>query len=703
MRITHLLFVISLCAVVAFGQTDEGTIRPVKVDKPLKIDGLLNDAVWQTIEPITEFIQWEPDNGKPVSESTEVRVCYDSHYLYFGIRCYFKDPRQLRARVYERDSITIDNDDSFTIGIDSLNDDRTAFAFDTNALGTQLEVQLNEEGSMNSDWDAVWYSKGNIDDRGYTLEVAIPFFILRFKPAEEVEMGIILERIVQSRAEKSYWPALSRDHNFSNISQWGSLVGLKGIERGVDVEVRPYGIAGYSETSKESESTFDAGADVKWGITSNLTADLTFNTDFAQVESDDLQVNLTRFRLHYPEKRDFFLESADLFGFGGHETQVFFSRSIGIREGHEVPILAGARLFGMVGDTNIGLLTMQTRDTDEFQGENFTVARIKQNILGRSYFGGIVTSRRGDEATRDDTFGLDFTHIFGSNHMLWGMVAANRRHGISEGNWFVNTGAAYNTDRISARVVYKDIGPNFNPGIGFVRRNDQRTIYFRGEYKPRPNWGGIRQLFFSNEYFRIYNYNGDVETQLFQSGFTILFHSADQILSNVELWEELVPFSFYIAPDVVVPQGKYYATSAGGGFVTSRKRRYYSLVYLSRGGFYGGDITGLEFAFHMTFLPQLQMDIRSDVRAVDIPTGEFTSAISRLYLSYYLSPNLITRLALQYSSLFEEFVFNFRLRWIYAPNSEVWLVYDEGRDFTLTGSTLSDRALILKVVHNFNF
>ena len=675
----------------------------MKVDNPPRIVGLLDDAVWQKIEPITDFRQWEPNVGEPVSERTEVRICYDSHFLYVGVRGYDREPSKISARNFARDSMAIDDDDSFTIGIDSLNDNRTAYAFDTNVNGAQLDVQMIEGGEMNIDWDGIWYSKGNIDADGFTLEFAIPFFTLRFKSGEEAEMGIILERIIQRRAEKSYWPALTRDHNFGNISHWGRLVGLKGIERGVDLEVIPYGIAGYSKSYNESESTFDAGADLKWGLTSNLTADFTLNTDFAQVESDELQVNLTRFNLFYPEKRDFFLERADIFAFGSHDAQVFFSRRIGINQGRAVPILGGARLYGLVGDTNVGLLTMQTREAEGLPDENFTVARIKHNILGRSYVGGIITSRMGFDEQRDDTYGLDFEHRFGVNHSVWGMFAKSNREGVKEDNMFFNFGAAYETDLFQGRFVYTDVGPNFNPGIGFVRRHNQRDIFLMGEYRPRPGWKGVRQLLFENIYFRTYNYDGEVETQHFDTSFVCRFHSAEIAGMGVEYSEELVPFSFSISPTVMIPQGQYSFTSVRAGVFSSRNRPFYGSVELESGGFYGGDKTSVWLSAHATFFPQLQMDVNTEIDRVSLPSGRLTSALSRLYLSYYLSSTLITRMAVQYSSLFEEFVFNFRLRWIYAPGSEAWLVYDESRDFDLVGSSFKDRAVIFKIVKNFNF
>ena len=300
-----------------FGQVrgKDAVVRPVRTGELPKIDGRLDEPMWDAIEPITDFTQYEPVNGEPATERTEVRICYDDNFLYFGVRAFDSEPDKIIARTFERDAI-VDNDDSVTIAIDSLNDHRTGVYFETNVLGTKLDVQFNEGGAYNTNWDAIWYVKGNIDELGYTLEFAIPFFSLRFQPADEIEMGLNIGRVIRRKSEIAIWPHISLDYQLTHVSQYGRMVGLENIERGVDLEFKPYAVAGYGETRSESGGEADAGLDVKWGVTSNLTSDLTVNPDFAQVESDALQVNLTRFNLFYPEKRDFFIESADLFQFG---------------------------------------------------------------------------------------------------------------------------------------------------------------------------------------------------------------------------------------------------------------------------------------------------------------------------------------------------------------------------------------------------
>ncbi len=684
----------------------ESVVRVVRIGEPPRIDGRLDEPWWTDIEPVTDLRQLEPDNGAPITERTEIYLAYDDAFLYFGVRAFDSEPDRIVARQFERDS-DLDADDSISIGIDSLNDNRTAFAFQTNVLGTQRDLEMTEAGAFNMPWDTIWYSAGNIDELGYTLEIAIPFFALRFRPGDDIEMGIILERIIRRKNEKANWPELSRDYNFASISRYARMVGFEGIGRGVGLELKPYGTGGYSEVPDERLWDADAGLDVKWGITSNLTADLTLNPDFAQVESDALQINLTRFSLFFPEKRDFFLESADLFSFGlPREAEIFFSRRIGIREGREVPIIAGARTYGLVGKTNLGLMTMQTSSTDDFATENFSVARVRQNVFGRSYVGGIFTSRRGDPDQQDTTLGGDFNFTFGINTRIAGAVARSDRPGsTSGGNWFANLTAAQAVDFYEWYAQYTDTGENFHPGIGFVRRPDMRRLLANVHVKPRPGWRGVRQLVLGLLYGRVENHSGELETQIFRPGFVTIFQSEDVLNAFYSDRFERVPFPFSVSPGVVIPAGDYTNRQFQILYTSGRSRWWSVDAGHTQGGFYDGDLRSTTLNLTVSPVPRIRVSTQNQFDDVDVPSGSFDSLISRLFFSYYFSPELTTRLGVQYSSLFEESVLNFRVRWIYTPGSEAWVVYDEGRRFGLPGGapSLLDRAFIVKIVHNFHF
>ena len=690
-------------AATAFADDDRPVVTAVRVTTPPRIDGLLNDEVWSTVEPITDFIQQEPEVGITPVEKAEVRICYDSRFLYIGIRAYDSEPEKVLARIFERDG-PVHRDDSFAIMIDSLRDRRTAFVFLTNSLGTQTDGQITAGKVRNDNWNTIWYSKGNVDSEGFTIEVAIPFFVLRFKEQEEVSMGLLISRNIPRRSAWAYWPGLSRDYDYFSMEMYATLKDLRGIERGVDLEIKPYVIAGREQTPAESETEADAGLDVKWGVTTNLTADFTLNTDFAHVESDTLQIRTDRFSLYYPEKRDFFNERKDLFDFGIQgSAQVFHSRRIGLGGSGEIPILGGARLYGLFGDTNVGLMSMQTRESGGVSGENFTVARVKQNIFSRSYIGGIVTSRRGYEPDTDDTWGLDFSLLHGPDAGLSGAVARSGRENVEEGDWFRYLTYFNFTDRFAGRVEYTDIGPDFYPGIGFINRPDQRTLALNGAWRPRPGWPGVRQLTVGGSYKRSYNYGGELEASAIGGVLGAEFQTNDG--TNLNFWSEkiLIPYDFELAPGYVVNAGCYQQGGFQQEISTSPARRLSGTVKYALGTLYGGNFKLCESAIAYKPMPRLAFSFEQTAWWFDLPGGRFIHAVYWAGLSYYLSPELTTRFAFQYDNIYEQLILNFRLRWIYAPRSEAWLVYDEGRRYDIPGPSLQDRALILKVVYNFNF
>jgi len=675
----------------------------MRLEQPIRVDGLLDEPAWEGVVPVTDFRQYEPLNGEPATERTEIRIAYDDEFLYFGIRAFDSDPDAIVARQFERDSF-IDADDSISIAIDTLNDNRTALAFQTNVLGTQLDVQMSETLSFNLSWDTIWYSKGNIDELGYTIEIAIPWFSLRFKPADELTMGVFLERIIRRKNEKVNWPYLSRDYNFSTVSEYADMVGIRGAERGANLEVKPYGLAGHGQLLGETSRELDAGLDVKWGVTTDVTADLTFNSDFAQVESDDLRINLSRFGLFFPEKRDFFLERADLFRFGlAREVEIFFSRRIGLRGGQAVPILAGARAYGQPGNTNFGLMTLWTKDVTGIPGEHFSVARLQQNILGRSAIGGIYTRRSGDPTLEDTTTGGDAQFLFGTNILLRGSFAHSARPGVESGNRFASVAASQRRDLYDWSVQYVDVGDNFAPGMGFVRRPDQRRVTTNVHFKPRPGGDTVRQLTFGLRYDRVESQRGLLESESLRPGFLILFQSEDQGTLLYRDAFERVPHGFAIAPGVMIPPGEYDNNQVTVDFVTNPARSWSVRATFVGGDFFGGTIKSTMLSLGLRPIPRINLRSENQYDVVDVPGGSFESLITRFAASYYFSPELTTRAVAQYSTLYDELVLNFRTRWIYTPGSEAWLVYDEGRILGGPLSTLHDRALILKLVHNIRF
>jgi hypothetical protein len=667
---------------------------------------VLNEEFWQRAEVVDQFIQRDPNDKEPASEKTEVRICYDSNNLYFGIRLWESEPHRIVRSIYERDGF-MPADDSILIAIDSNFDNRTAYVFEMNSLGAKTDIELSEQGAFNIDWDAIWDYSAKLDSEGFTIEAVIPFFVLRFNESENTTMGLLIKRRIRKNNEDSNWPYLSRDYEFQAVSQYGKMEGLTGIARGKKFELKPYGIAGFADRAGdpyERDYEADAGLDVKWGITSGLTGDFTLNPDFAQVESDALRVNFTRFSLFYPEKREFFLERADLFHFGlPRRSEVFFSRRIGIQDGTQIPIIGGARAYGLVGNTNVGFMSMQTKDSDGYESENFTVGRVKQNILGRSYVGGILTSRQGNVDQKDMTAGGDFMVLLDNNLRFHGLLSKSNRPGSEGKDWFGSFGAIQFNDLYNWEVRYDDIGEFFDPGIGFVMRPDQKTWTGFAEWTPRPGWEGVRQLGFGALYKRTSNHDNILETNRFQFLSRMNFQSDDGVHAIFNHNYEYVPYSFEIAPGIEIPAGEYNNNEVAFGVGTTESRRISGSFDYYTTSFYDGRIHGVVFGVSGRPVSSLHLSFEEDFSDVEVPDGSFRSALSRFFVSYYLSPRLSTRVGLQHSSLYGDFVLNFRVRWIYMPGSEMWIVYNEGRQFETNQPSFQDRALILKIVHNFNF
>ena len=409
------------------------------VDVRPEIDGVLDELFWPTIPPITDFKQRLPDEGAEPTEPTEVRIAYDENNLYFGFTLFDSEPEKIKRTILKREGY-IPQDDFVYIGLDSYNDDRNGYLFELNSLGTQGDALITDEEDIAWNWEGVFETQGQVNDEGWVLEVAIPFKTIRFDPKDPLEMGIVFARGIVRKNERVYWPLIDLDYRrFSGLahaSQYATLVGLQNVTPGRNLEVKPYGMVGGQKVNlgiqgTENDTDGDFGLDVKYGITSNLTLDLTYNTDFAQVEADNVQVNLTRFNLRFPEKREFFLERAGLFSFGATGTETFFSRRIGITN----DILFGARFTGQAGPFSIGMLDIQTKDRVEDPGTNFAVSRIRGDLRPGLTVGTIFTNRDN---------GQDY------NRAVGGDVAVRFWSGSTFDAWATNVWSSEGDGRSSA-------------------------------------------------------------------------------------------------------------------------------------------------------------------------------------------------------------------------------------------------------------
>ncbi|MYF63458.1 MAG: carbohydrate binding family 9 domain-containing protein, partial [Rhodothermaceae bacterium] len=494
----------------------EWEISPVFVEEPPRIDGSLNDAIWTEIDPITEFTQVWPDEGEVPTELSEVRIAYNRDYLFFAFRFLDEEAHLIRAKNLERGGRN-DRDDHAYISLDTYLDKRNAYLFEMNALGTQDDATITDEGlTLDSfSWDAVFRSETQIDEDGWTMEVSIPFRQLRFPKGETVDFGLMLSRMINRKNERVIWPPIGLEFGgqfgvISAVSQYGVLRGLHNIRRGKNIEIKPYVITGIQQTRedynvKDIPSTFerDIGIDFKYGITSNVTLDLTINTDFAQVEADNVQLNLTRFSLFFPEKREFFLERSGLFEHGNpRSTQTFFSRRIGLRD----QILTGARATGQFGRLSIGLLDIETGegmgDTFGSKSTNNLVARLRTSLSSRATVGAILTNYAAPDRV-NRAFGMDAQYRFWSASEFEAWYTRVTDDGPIENDEAGHASLTLMNDKYGIEASITSVGENFHPALGFVRRRDMRRFSGGAQYTPIVSFDAlpfIRQFNFQSEY-----------------------------------------------------------------------------------------------------------------------------------------------------------------------------------------------------------
>jgi hypothetical protein len=677
-----------------------------RIHTPPVIDGVLDEPFWATLEPITTFVQREPVDGAFPSERTEVRIAYDEDFLYFGFHLFDSDPSGILAQTLHRGG-NIGLDDHIVIGLDTFNDRRNGYIFEVNALGTQDDAIFTDESIQMEDWswDGVYWSETRITDGGWTLEVAIPFTTIRFPREEVLEMGLLFFRSIRRKNETVFWPHLPATYRgrYAQASQYGTLTGLQGVTPGRNLQVKPFALAGGQKPGVGAPVTrvADVGVDVKYSLTSSLTLDLTWNTDFAQVEADNVQVNLDRFSLFFPEKREFFLERARLFAFGDPgETQLFFTRRIGL----ENPVLGGGRLTGQVGRVSLGLLNLQTGTEGDRRGANHSVARVRADLGTRTSVGGLFTNLQG-EGVGSRAAGVDAQFRFLGSSSLEGWVAqlhdpALRAAGNAGGAGAAGTAAAEGGGRgpsgglgagsatlrlrnatYGMAVGYTNIGRDFLPALGFVRRTDQ--VRWSGELNFTPRFqesAWARQLTLNLRGEEI-----DGQDGIRQSGRRSLdgqfsFETGDGVGSSATQRFERLPSPFAIRPGVLIPTGDYTFTTFGVSGRTNASRALSGNVSASTGAFYHGTRKEVRFGGAFTPSPRLSLQPGMAWNAVDLPVegGAFTTQVVDLTIKSALNRKLFGDALVQYDDVSRRIQANIRINWIHTPGSNLFVVLDTG-------------------------
>ena len=716
--------------VVARDDQGNTTVRATRLTEAIRLDGVLDEAVYETVPAISDFIQQLPDEGALASERTDAWVFFDENNIYVTARAYdTAPPDEWVANEMRHDVIQLRQNDSFSLLLDTFHDRRNGVAFLVTPIGGYSDFAITNEGNVNTDWNVVWDMRTGRFDGGWTVEIEIPFKSLRYQPGEEQVWGIQLRRIVRRRNEAAYLTALPISAARGNsviaglwrVSEAATLVGLEVPPLSLAAEIKPYGIAGLTTDRNasppvENDPDADAGLDVKYRITQNLTADLTVNTDFAQVEVDERQVNLTRFSLFFPEKREFFLEGRGNFDFapggGARVPTVFFSRQIGLQSGEVVPITAGGRVTGKVGPFDVGLLNIQSR-AEEVSGAvptNFTVVRVKRDILRRSTVGGIFTNRSVSlvGAGSNQAYGVDGRFAFRDDFNLTGYFASTQTpETIGENNSYEGrfdfTGDIYGLSY--GHLVVED---NFIPEVGFIRRDNFRENSASARFSPRPeSIELIRRFVMVGDFNHIVTADlGELETREAQLLLETEFENSDQLSFFLNDHYELLTSPFRIAPGVILPVGGYDFRNYRVSYRFGAQRPISGQITVQTGGFWSGDNTAVSLSQgRVEVTPQLSVEPSVSFNWVDLPEGSFTTQLASTRFTYTFTPRMFFSGLLQYSSSGDSFSTNLRFRWEYNPGSEIFVVYSEDRDTDpLTPdryTELRDRGLVVKITRLF--
>lgn len=702
-------------------QADD-TLRAVRLtgDSRIVVDGLLNEPIWKQAPAISDFRQKEPNEGEPATEKTEVRLVYDGDVMYVGILAYDRSPRDLIARLLARDKVMetefdgkpkFAGDDGVAILIDPFHDHRNAFVFATNPNGAEFDGLIGDEGrSFNIDWRGIWSVAARRVSEGWSAEFAIPFRTLRY-PATPGTWGFNVYRMIRRKNEEVLWRGYSRSNEgFARVSRAGHIVGLNGLPApGLNADIKPYVMTGGDETysslgARSRSGIGDVGVDLKSEVHPGLVLDLTYNTDFAQVEADDEQVNLTRFDLFFPEKREFFLENSGMFEFGargGFEPppfQLFFSRTIGIADSGAVPVLGGGRLTGRLGGQTVGLLSIYTGEKYGLQRTGFNVARVKRDLGSSNYVGAMLVDRRSD-STWNTAGGIDWSFWPKSALNVQGFVAGTATQGPGGNDIAYRMATDYQTDRIGINAQHLVIGPNTEADAGFITRTDIRRTEANLRYTLRPQALNLRRINL--------NFRHDLYTDMawkrqdyrISYGFRPIFNSDDGVGIFFAFGRNRIDEAFDLADTVHVDPGDYPYRSFSIFANTSPSRAISADLNSDLEQSFGGSVNRVNTSLTANLGIHLQLKTSYTYSWARLPNGAFDAHLVGLRVGYAFTTRLSFNSLMQYNTLARDVSVNARLNYIFRPGSDIFLVFNEGRGSIESPWDLRERGVRLKLTY----
>jgi hypothetical protein len=723
-------------------------IVAARTGNPPVIDGRIDEREWAPAASVGDFVQQQPDENAPATQLTELRVLFDDRHLYLAVVCFDAEPSRIVVTQSRRDGDLTDSD-SVQIVLDTFDDDQNAFLFGTNPLGIEYDGQVAAEGrtggavgsggvgfggggsqrgqvgGFNRNWDGDWRVRAQVTERGWEAEFAIPLRTLRYRGGVGRTWGINVLRNLRRRNEQTFLAPIPRAYDIYRVSLAADLTGLE-LPARRDLRIVPYALAGatadFTRAADRTDALRDVGLDVKWGLTPNLTADFTVNTDFAQVEADEEQINLTRFDLFFPEKRGFFLENAATFQFGQpQQIDLFFSRRIGLsRSGEPIDILGGGRLSGKLGAYNVGLLAMQTsRARDARTGRlispanNFTVLRL-QRELRRSNVGAIFVNRAATSdapaAQRENrAYGVDANLSVSDNGRLFAFLARSDTPASVGSDYAGRALYEFRSDLWQLRAGFTQVGERFQADVGFVPRSGYRKPEFRAEFTPEPKrlpW--IRRFAPHVLIERFYGFDGLLQSAFGHYDFEVQFANGGQSGFRLDRYSDrpIEPFVVFDGRDgrrVVIPPGLYTWNQWLGNFESDPSDPLFIIAELSAGSFYDGHFNRISFDSGVRTGARFVTTLGYIRNNIDLPHGDFSTDLVRLKSNYSFSTRALLQALVQYNSQAGQLSSNIRLAWLDRSGTGLFLVFNERRDTWAPGTEPLGRSFVVKYTRLVDF
>jgi len=709
----RLLFFLLCLSVLAVAQP---SIPAMHVEKAPVIDGRLNDEAWSSAAKIDQLVQREPNSGQPVSEKTVFLVCYDANFLYIGVKC-FDDPSKITAKEMARD-VSLANDDRVQVILDTYLDHRNGYWFQIGPRGSIGDATISENGAVfNKQWDGLWEGKSRIVADGWEAEMAIPFKTMGFDKYNP-NWGIKFIRHIKRKLEMSYWPSANVNSYKFQVSDAGLLVGLKNITQGIGLDVSPY-VVGGMDAQKEVANKYPAkgGFDMFYQITPSLKSSLTVHTDFAETEVDDRQINLTRFDLLFPEKRDFFLDGASLFSFGiqgedansyGKNIIPFFSRRMGLdNSGLPIQINYAAKLTGMINKWNVGI--MQVNDQHTTGNTNFSVARISRSFGEESSVGAIGTYGNAVSPLQNYLGGVDLklaTSKFHGNKNLSFILFGLKSHtvGLVDNDLSWGGNISYPNDFLSFSLGHYEIGKNFVAGMGFVPRTEIKDTYGNIQIGPRPKKGAILQVLTGMGFNHIVNFSNILESR--QVSFTpirLRFRSGEELSYSLAKSYEYLDKQFNIFSTYIIPAGNYDYYRHTLGLITAGSRNLAGDASYTFGDFYNGTRRDINAGVNYKIAVPFFVGARYKQNDVTLPDGNFTARIYALNANVLFSPDVTLYNYLQYDNNSKVIGIQARFQWIVKPGNVIIVAWTTQLSQPLERYVMDESALRFKLKYNIRF